>query len=249
MARRRSKDWLKEEFNVRIRSPQSLGVLAFWFLIWAICDFNPWVGIGLFFAAGGSIGLFGGKRDTVDDLWGYDDDEEDDDDGEDDRPRRQGGESEAAARARTNGEVLPAPEAPPKLHQAVIEDAKPALVRLEAAASVAEGELGARLRNMVARVKEVEMGLRQDPSKLSDVQRLFTYYLPATADLLSARGAVAGGADPARLAEIDAMIGKLDLAYTDFASRLRGHDARSLEIDLRLLDQSLDDEFAHKTKG
>ncbi|MCA3694368.1 hypothetical protein [Aquidulcibacter sp.] len=248
MARRRSKDWLKEEFSVRIRSPQSLGVLAFWFIIWAICDFNPWVGIGLFFAAGGSIGLFGGKRDTVDDLWGYDDDEDDYDD-EDDKPRRQGGESEAAARARANGEALPAPEAPPKLHQAVIEDAKPALVRLEAAASVAEGELGARLRNMVARVKEVEMGLRQDPSKLSDVQRLFTYYLPATADLLSARGAVAGGADPARLAEIDTMIGKLDLAYTDFASRLRGHDARSLEIDLRLLDQSLDDEFAHKTKG
>jgi len=30
---------------------------------------------------------------------------------------------------------------------------------------------------------------------------------------------------------------------------LRGHDARNLEIDLRLLDQSLDDEFAHKSKG
>ena len=250
MSRRRSKDWMKDEFAVRIRSPQSFGVIAFWFFIWAICNFNPWVGFGLFFAAGGSLGLFGGKRDTVDDLWGYDsrDDDDDEEDG-DDRPRRQGGESEAAARARANGEVLPAPEAPPKLHQAVIADAKPALVRLEAAASVAEGELGERLRNMVACVREVDMGLRQDPSKLSDVQRLFTYYLPATADLLAARGAVVGGADPTRLAEIDAMIGKLDLAYTDFASRLRGHDARSLEIDMRLLDQSLDDEFAHKTKG
>ena len=252
MSRRRSKDWMKEEFAVRIRSPQSFGVLAFWFFIWAICSFNPWVGIGLFFAAGGSLGFFGGKRDTVDDLWGYDkslDDYFDEDEDEDGRRRRQGGESEAAARARANGEALPEPEAPPKLHQAVIAEAEPALVRLEAAASVAEGELGARLRNMVARVKEVEMGLRQDPSKLSDVQRLFTYYLPATADLLGARGAIAGGAEPARLAEIDAMIGKLDLAYTDFASRLRGHDARSLEIDMRLLDQSLDDEFTHKTKG
>jgi len=68
MSRRRSKDWMKEEFAVRIRSPQSFGVLAFWFFIWAICSFNPWVGIGLFFAAGGSLGFFGGKRDTVDDL-------------------------------------------------------------------------------------------------------------------------------------------------------------------------------------
>jgi hypothetical protein len=249
MSRRRSKDWMKEEFAVRIRSPQSLGVLAFWFFIWAICSFNPWVGFGLFFAAGGSLGFFGGKRDTVDDLWGYDSDDGYGDEDEDGRPRRQGGESEAAARARANGEALPEPEAPPKLHQAVIEDAKASLVRLEAAASVADGDLGQRLRNMVACVKEVEMGLRENPSKLSDVQRLFIYYLPATADLLGARGAVAGGGDPARLAEIDAMIGKLDLAYTDFASRLRGHDARSLEIDMRLLDQSLDDEFAYKTKG
>jgi hypothetical protein len=252
MSRRRQKDSLKDEFAVRMRSPQSIAVFAFWFFIWAMCSFNPWVGIGLFFAAGGSLGFFGGKRDTADELWGYgsrDDDDAEEDEDDDGRRRRQGGESEAAARARAKGEALPVPEAPPMLHQAVIADAEPALVRLEAAASVAEGELGLRLRNMVARVKEVEMGLRQDPSKLSDVQRLFIYYLPATADLLGARGAVAGGADPVRLAEIDTMIGKLDLAYTDFASRLRGHDARSLEIDMRLLDQSLDDEFAYKKEG
>ena len=102
---------------------------------------------------------------------------------------------------------------------------------------------------MVAKVREVEGGLESDPSRLSDVQRLFTYYLPATADLLAARGGVAGSGDMARVAEIDAMIGKLDLAYNDFADRLKGHDARSLEIDLRLLDRALDEEFATKIKG
>ncbi|MFN5270301.1 MAG: hypothetical protein ACK5DN_09065, partial [Hyphomonadaceae bacterium] len=100
MSRRRSKDWMKEEFAVRIRSPQSFGVIAFWFFIWAICNFNPWVGFGLFFAAGGSLGFFGGKRDTVDDLWGYDDTDDDVDEDEDGRRRRQGGESESAARPR-----------------------------------------------------------------------------------------------------------------------------------------------------
>ncbi|GBF59416.1 hypothetical protein PbB2_03116 [Candidatus Phycosocius bacilliformis] len=247
---------MRDDLVVRLRSPGAWGSLIFWFIIWAICNFNPWVGIGLFFAAGGSLGLFGGgkrgERGELDDFFdSLDDDWDDEDDGYG-RRRHQGGESEESARARNNGE-LPAPvetsPASARLHESVIGDAKPALVRVEAAASVAEGELGARLRNMVARVKEVELGLRADPSKFGDVQRLFTYYLPATADLLVARGAVAGNGDAARLAEIDAMIGKLDLAYTDFASRLRGHDARSLEIDLRLLDQSLDDEFAHKTKG
>jgi hypothetical protein len=105
------------------------------------------------------------------------------------------------------------------------------------------------LRNMVARVKEVVAGLEADPSRLSDVQRLFTYYLPATADLLAVRGGVAGSGDSDRLAEIDTMIGKLGLAYDDFSARLSGHDARSLEIDMRLLDQALDQEFVLKTKA
>jgi hypothetical protein len=246
MARRKPDDWFSDELAPRLRSPKSAGALVFWFIIWAICNFNPWVGVGLFFAAGGSIGLFGGSKcKTEDDLWDFDDDDEDDEE----TGRRRGGESEQDARARSGGAKWPILEANTKLHQSVIAEAQSSRMQLEAAASVAGGELGGRLRAMVARVKEVDMGLHQDPNKLSEVQRLYTYYLPATADLLAARGAVAGSTDTTRLAEIDAMIAKLELAYTDFASRLRGHDARNLEIDLRLLDQSLDDEFAHKSKG
>ncbi|GIU67828.1 5-bromo-4-chloroindolyl phosphate hydrolysis family protein [Candidatus Phycosocius spiralis] len=244
MARRKSDDWLADELAPRLRSPKAMGALIFWFIIWAICDFNPWVGVGLFFAAGGSIGLFGGsKRETKDDLWDYDDYEEED------IGRYQGGENDREAQARSSDSNRPILEANTKLHQKVMAEAKASRMQLEAAASVAEGELGTHLRAMVARIQEVDMGLHQDPNKLSEVQRLYTYYLPATADLLAARRTIAGSTDTARLAEIDAMIAKLNLAYTDFASRLRGHDARNLEIDLRLLDQSLDDEFAHKSKG
>jgi hypothetical protein len=239
MAKNRSDNWARDDLLPRLTSKEGVFATVFWFAIWGITGFEPWVGFGLMFAWGGSVGLFGGKKDDLSD-W----------DDEDDRgyQRALGSESEESARARHEGVPLAA-MATPLLHRQVIADAAPARLRLEAAASVGEGALGVRLRNMAAKVKDVETGLEADPSRLSDVQRLFTYYLPATADLLAARGAIAGTQDAARLGEIDTMIGKLDLAFTDFADRLKGHDARSLEIDMRLLDRALDEEFLTKTKG
>jgi hypothetical protein len=237
-------DWVSDELLPRLKSKNFIGATVFWLVIWAICNFEPWVGFGLMFAWAGSVGLMGGGKGALSDL-----DDEDDDRGYQ-KPR--GSETPEQARARLGEASLPAPEdapATPALYRAVLIDAAPARARLEAAASVAEGELGQRLRRMSANTHEVARGLEADPARLSDVQRLFTYYVPATADLLSARGEVARAGDTTRLGEIDAMIGKLDVAFADFAQRLKGHDARSLEIDMRLLDQSLADEFAHKPKG
>jgi hypothetical protein len=223
MVRRRSEDVNSDDLWKKISAPSRLAATLFWFIIWALSGFEPWVGFGLFFAWAASIGLFGGSDRR------RDDDEEDDDRG---------------FQARRGGEPVATPSAPPPLlHRRIIADAKIAKAQLEAAASVGDGALGAHLRKMVAKVAEVEAGLEMDASRLADVQRLFTYYLPATATLLSARGAALCANDLGRLAEIDRMIAKLDVAYTDFAARLKGHDVRSLEIDLRLLDRSLDEEF------
>jgi hypothetical protein len=243
MPRRRSGDWLEDELWPRITSRATFGATFFWLALWAFLGFEFWIGVGFFFAWGGSVGLFGGKgKRSQHDI----EDESDDERG---FSARYGGESEASAVLRLRGEPIALNEKPPLLHRQVIADAKTSRAKLEAAASVAEGALGARLRNMVGKVREVEAGLEAEPSRLSDVQRLFTYYLPATEDLLSARGALAGSNDNARMGEIDAMIGKLDTAFSDFADRLKGHDARSLEIDLKLLDRALDEEFVMKTKG
>lgn len=230
-------DGTGDDLSGWVFSRATLGPTLFWLALWGALGFEPWVGFGLFFAWGGSVGLFleGKRRRKRNQM--------------DDRGFRtgQGGQTEPMAVADQRDEILPAPT--PLLHRQVIAEAAPARTRLEAAASVAGGDLGTKLRNMLARVKAVEAGLEADPSRLSDVQRLFTYYLPATADLLSARGAIAGSGDTKRLDEIDTMIGKLESAFTDFGERLQGHDARSLEIDMRLLDQALDQEFVLKTKG
>jgi hypothetical protein len=248
MGKKRDEDWFDDELLPRIKSRATFGATFFWLAIWAITGFNFWAGIGFFFAWGGTVGLFSKNRRRGD----YDnDDYDDDDDYEDNRGYRRasGFENEEQALARRNEPEALEPAPKTALHRQVTQSAAPNRARLEAAASVADGALGVRLRNMVAMVKDVENGLEAEPSRLSDVQRLFTYYIPATADLLAARGAIVGSNDGARLAEIDTMIGKLDLAFTDFAQRLKGHDAANLDLDLRLLDQALDDEFVMKTKA
>jgi 5-bromo-4-chloroindolyl phosphate hydrolysis protein len=220
-------------FFASLLTRETIGTTLFWFVLWAATGFSSGAGIGFFFAWAGSIGLFhNGKKKARKAAPDTD---------------HRGFEPAKVAELANAPEVAAPPPIP--LHRQVIADAEPARVRLEAAASAAGEPVGIRLRTMVTRVKDVIASLEADPSRLSDVQRLFTYYLPATADLLAARGALAGSGETARLAEIDTMIGKLGQAYDDFAARLSGHDARSLEIDMRLLDQALDQEFALKTKA
>jgi hypothetical protein len=232
MPKRRSDDTGSDDLIAWLGSSSVIGPTLFWLALWAMLGFNQWVGLGFFFAWGGSVGLFEkNKKKKARSTKEQDD---------------RGYQSSALTTEVTA--IAPPPPAIP-LHRQIIADAEPARIRLEAAASVADAQLGTQLRSMVARVKEVAAGLEADPTRLSDVQRLFTYYLPATADLLAARGALVGTGETARLAEIDTMMGKLGQAYDDFAARLSGHDARSLEIDLRLLDQALDQEFMMKTKA
>jgi hypothetical protein len=233
MSKRRSDELDNDDLLARLGSREVLGPTLFWLALWALLGFNEWVGFGFFLAWGGSVGLFESakkksKTRARDDERGY--------------------QPQMVDQALVAPDAQPLAAPPSPLYRQLIAEAEPARARLEAAASVADAQLGNILRNMVARVKEVASGLEADPSRVSDVQRLFTYYLPATADLLSARGALVTNGDAERLAEIDTMIGKLGLAYDDFAARLTGHDARSLEIDLRLLDQALDQEFVLKTK-
>jgi hypothetical protein len=234
MTKRRSDELGSDDLLARLMSREVLGPTIFWFALWGLLGFDQWVGFGFFLAWGGSVGLFESAKK---------------------KSKARQSDDDRGYQANSQPQETVAIEAPPAatptipLHRQVIGDAQPARARLEAAASVADAQLGERLRAMVTRVKDVVAGLEADPSRLSDVQRLFTYYLPATADLLAARGGVAGSGDTDRLAEIDTMIGKLGLAYDDFAARLSGHDARSLEIDMRLLDQALDQEFVLKTKA
>jgi hypothetical protein len=203
-----------------------------------------------------------------DDDWDDDDDEDEDDlFGEGRRRRRTDVRGRAGQGAGDPsgpvGQPYPAPEpaseppaqparaaarVPAGLHGKVIGDAAQARAALASAAAVASGELGERLRRINDTVDQIARALEADPSRLPDVQRVFTYYLPSAADLIAARGSLVAKGDAARVAEVDSMIGKLDVAFADFLEKVHGRDPRTIDIDIRLLEQALDQEFAGRKR-
>nr|MCU0881154.1 5-bromo-4-chloroindolyl phosphate hydrolysis family protein [Hyphomonadaceae bacterium] len=137
----------------------------------------------------------------------------------------------------------------PSAHARLIRETSDVRAQLSAAASAADGTLGNDLRRMDKATRAVVDSLEKDPSNLSHVQRMFTYYLPSAAQLLNARREVAGTGNTAHQGEIDGMFSRLADAFEDFVARINGTDIRSLEIDLKLLEQSLDAEFDTVKKG
>lgn len=142
---------------------------------------------------------------------------------------------------------LPTPNpslAPPKeFHIKIIDDAEPFVDQIKSAANVATGALGENLRSMAISIDKVRLELLKQPDKVANVQRLFTYYAPETANLLAARGKAANAGDTQRLGEIDDMLSKLEIAFSQFNSKMEGDDTRAVEIDMKLLSQSLQQDF------
>lgn len=211
-----------QHINEWIKSPRGIGTILTFAAVWAITAFNPVVGLGL------GIGLIGvatrfSRRRALEDR-------------EFELYRQQ---SEFYAQKPTTAIVNTTAKAEPPIHLKVIEDAEGSLKEVRAAANVASGEVGKSLREIVRLSEDMAHHLRQDSSKLSEVQRVFTYYIPSTSALLTARGKALLSNDDKKVAEVDNMISRLELAFKDFNARMNGEDTRSIDIDIKLLDQSL----------
>lgn len=206
-------------------SPRGVSMLVTFIFIWIITGFNFWVGFGLLMALMGSAGFFGKK--ARDNEYYNDYFEEEDDDDQDYLPE------------------VPKVEKPTtqdysqEIHQKVIEDARNDLLQIKAASAVASGAIGENLLKIVQKAEQIERDLIKEPFKLSHVQRVFTYYIPSTQDLLLARGKAQANNDSVKLNEIDNMLARLAQAFEDFAGKMHGEDARSIDIDIKLLEQSL----------
>lgn len=132
-------------------------------------------------------------------------------------------------------------ELPP--HLALIREATATRAALSQASKKYGGELGQSLSAMIASIDAIVSGLKDDPIKQFEVQRLFTYYLPQVGILLRARENMLAIGELPRVAEIDAIVMRLKSAFAQFPLRMHEADIRALDIDLKLLDQSLVSEF------
>jgi 5-bromo-4-chloroindolyl phosphate hydrolysis protein len=161
-----------------------------------------------------------------------------------------GATGDAFSRARPSSTSVPEFQPKPKPdysnlppHLALIAETQGARQKLLAAAEQETGEFGADLAKMVRNVDTIIDAIRITPTKLGDVQRLFTYYLPEVGKLLEARLQMLAVGETDRVAEIEAIVDRIETAFQQFAARMHQADIRALDIDLKLLDQSLAAEF------
>jgi hypothetical protein len=81
------------------------------------------------------------------------------------------------------------------------------------------------------------------PGKINSILRFFTYYLPATADLVTDRLQLGDHAGQQRLAEIDQTLIRLQEAFISFEEAVLRPDLEAVDLDMELLDQALKDDL------
>lgn len=118
------------------------------------------------------------------------------------------------------------------------------------AALVAAGEriedraVAARVQRLAEICNEVCRQLEHRPQRLLNVQRLLTFYLPSAQRLAESYAALEARppAERGHAEETRDMLARLETHFADYARRLEDPQRDALDLELRLLEQSLEDE-------
>ncbi len=128
----------------------------------------------------------------------------------------------------------------------LLTDAEPLAIRLEVAVStIGTHAVAERIRHMARISREIFAGVEEDPSRVDRVRRFLTYYLPRAADLAEAYAILekSGNRDTTRLVATGDLIDRLDTAFSHYATNLQEADLGNLDIELKLLKRSLDEDL------
>jgi 5-bromo-4-chloroindolyl phosphate hydrolysis protein len=128
----------------------------------------------------------------------------------------------------------------------LLTDAEPLATRMAAAAtSIRAPNVAERVRHLVSMAREIFAAIEKDPLRVDRVRRFLTYYLPRAAEIAEAYGSLERSLapTPARIAATGELIDRLDVAFTRYAASLQDADLDKLDIELKLLKSSLDDDL------
>ena len=128
----------------------------------------------------------------------------------------------------------------------LLTEADPCVERLEAAAkairtkAIAEG-----VRHLASVARGIFEGIERDPLRVDRVRRFLTYYLPRAAEIAEAYQTLESspGADASRLSATGETIERLSGAFTEYARNLREAELDKLDVELKLLKRSLDEDI------
>jgi 5-bromo-4-chloroindolyl phosphate hydrolysis protein len=93
--------------------------------------------------------------------------------------------------------------------------------------------------------RDIFAAIERDPLRIDRVRRFLTYYLPRAAEITEAYVSLERSTvpDTARLAATGELIDRLDAAFTQYAANLQDADLDKLDIELKLLKSSLDEDI------
>jgi hypothetical protein len=128
--------------------------------------------------------------------------------------------------------------------RAALEDAEPALRRLdEAAEHTRHRVVAAHVRAVAQHVRTIDDHVRANPASLGELHRVFTYYAPRAAAIAEAYRLLEDDHANPRLAQMEHMLARLDAALGESARRCAEDALAPLDVELRLMDAALKEDM------
>jgi 5-bromo-4-chloroindolyl phosphate hydrolysis protein len=134
----------------------------------------------------------------------------------------------------------------------LLTESEPLAGRMEdAAAEIGTQGTAERVRHLVRIARDIFAAIERDPLRIDRVKRFLAYYLPRAAEITEAYLALEKSTvpDAARLAATGELIDRLDTAFTRYAASLQDADLDKLDIELKLLKRSLDEDIGPMPAG
>ena len=134
----------------------------------------------------------------------------------------------------------------------LLTEAEPLAERMDEAATLIQAKkVAERVRHLVKIARDIFAAIERDPLRIDRVRRFLTYYLPRAAEIAEAYGALERSAAPdtERLKSTGELIDRLDTAFTRYAANLQDADLDKLDIELKLLKSSLDEDIGPAQAG
>jgi 5-bromo-4-chloroindolyl phosphate hydrolysis protein len=129
-------------------------------------------------------------------------------------------------------------------------EADPFVTQLESAAKgIRAKTVAGRVSHLASVARGIFEALEKDPLRIDRVRRFLTYYLPRAAEMAQAYQSLEASprAEAVRLTATGEIIDRLDAAFTVYAANLRLAELDKLDIELKLLKRSLDEDLGSTT--